>query len=210
MHSVLIQTPLSLSLYLSRALAPSVESGALAIELRERLLGPLGRDRLWLALPLCGGLALLLRRGSVTRCSRCKRPLCARCSREAIAAGTCSRCVHLFVKRERTDPRLRKQQLELDRRRERRAQAGLAVGALIAPGSADLLEGQWLRGMAALAALGVGLGLLRARALLPLPWEIGELGVVAPYVAGLAFLAPLYIVGLVQAARRLAGLRRGP
>ena len=208
LHSVLIQAPLSLTLFLVRALEPSAESRSLASQLRERLLGPLERDRLWLGLPALGALAFLLRRNTVTRCSRCKRPLCARCSREAMAAGTCSRCVRLFVKREHTDPRMRKQQLDIDRRRERLAQVRLAAGALLLPGSADVVEGRWLRGMAMLFALGLGLGLLRAPEILPLPWELGGLGEVAPYAAALLLVAPLYAFGLLQSLGRLATLRR--
>ncbi len=208
LHSVLIQMPLSITLFLVRALEPSAESRSLASELRERLLGPLERDRLWLGLPALGALAFLLRRSSVTRCSRCKRPLCARCSREAMAAGTCSRCVRLFIKREHTDPRMRKQQLDIDRRRDRHAQLRLAAGALVVPGSADVVEDNWLRGMVTLFALGLGAGLLRAPELLPQPWELGGLGAVAPHALGLVLLAPLYALGLMQALGRLATLRR--
>jgi tetratricopeptide (TPR) repeat protein len=208
LHSVLIQTPLSPWLYLARALVPSLESRALASELRWRLLGPLEREQLWLALPVLGALAFILRRSSVTRCSRCRRPLCARCSREAMQAGICSRCVRLFVKRELIDPRMRKQQLELDRRRNRKEQIRLGTGALIAPGSADILEGRGLRGMAALFALGLGLALVRAPLLLPLPWELASLGVLAPYTAGVALLALLYARGLTQAFGKLLRLRR--
>lgn len=209
-HSVLIQTPLSLAIYLARTLEPSAESKALARDLRERMLGPLEPDHLWLALPIVGALAFVFRRSSVTRCSRCKRPLCSECSREAMLAGTCARCVRLFANRETTDPRMRKQQLDLDRRRERHAQIRLAASTLIVPGCADLLEGRWLRGMATLFALGLGLGMLRAPLLLPLPWELGTFGVVAPYALGALLVAPLYLLGLAQAAGRLSGLRRAP
>ncbi len=208
LHSVLIQTPLSLGLFLVRALEPSPESRALASELRENLLGPLERDRLWLALPVLGALALVLRRSTVTRCSRCKRPLCARCSREAMSGGTCLRCVRLFVRREHTDPRMRKAQLEKDRRRERWAQIRLAAGALVMPGSADVVEGRWLRGTLSLFALGLAAGLLRAPEILPLPWDLGGLGESAPYALGLALLAPLYALALVQSVGRLATARR--
>lgn len=208
LHSVLIQTPLSLMLFLVRALEPSAESRALAGDLREYLLGPLERDRLWLALPALGALAFVLRRGSVTRCSRCKRPLCASCSREAMSAGTCTRCVRLFIKREHTDPRLRKQQLQIDRRRERFAQVRLAAGGLAMPGSADVVEGRWLRGTVTLFALGLGFGLLRAPEILPLPWDLGRLGELAPYALGLALLASLYAMALAQSFGRLASLRR--
>ena len=207
-HTVLIQAPLSLTVYLTRALQPSVESAALAREVREHLLGPAGRDRAWMALPVLGVLAFMMRRKSVARCSRCERPLCAKCSREAMKAGTCKRCVRLFVKRERTDPRLRKLQLDLDRRRQRRTQIELAACSLLAPGFADLLDGRFARGMLALFALGTGFALLQAPELLPLPWELGSLGLVVPPVLGLALVAPLYAVGFAKALRRLSGLRR--
>jgi tetratricopeptide (TPR) repeat protein len=208
LHSVLIQTPLAIAIFLARALEPTPESRALAGQLREGLLGPLERDRLWLALPALGALALLLRRSSVTRCSRCKRPLCASCSREAMAAGTCMRCVRLFVRREHTDPRMRKAQLEKDRRRERWAQVRLAAGALVMPGSADVVEGRWLRGTASLFALGLAAGLVRAPELLPLPWDLGALGQSAPYALGLTLLAGLYAMALVQSVSRLSNARR--
>ncbi|MGH9886248.1 MAG: hypothetical protein ACREBE_12010, partial [bacterium] len=161
-HTVLIQAPIPLSVYLVRALTPSAESTALAREVRQHLLGPIARDRTWLALPILGALAFLLRRKTVTRCSRCERPLCARCSHQAMKTGTCKRCVRLFVKHELTDPRLRKLQLDLDRRRQRRSQLQLAAASLFAPGFADLLDGRFARGMLALFALGTGFALLHA------------------------------------------------
>jgi hypothetical protein len=207
-HTVLIQAPLSLAVYLLRALAPSAESAVLAREVREHLLGPVEHDRAWMMLPILGALAYLMRRKSVARCSRCERPLCAKCSREAMKAGTCKRCVRLFVKHERTDPRLRKLQLDLDRRRQRRSQLKLAACSLFAPGLADLLDGRFARGMFALFALGAGAALLQAPDVLPLPWELGSLGLVVPPVLGLALVAPLYAIGFAQALRRLATLRR--
>ncbi|MGH7291082.1 MAG: hypothetical protein ACREJT_07735, partial [Myxococcota bacterium] len=207
-HTVLIQAPIPLSVYLVRALAPSAESAALAGVVREHLRGPVEHNRTWLALPVLGALAFLLRRKSVTRCSRCERPLCAKCSREAMKAGTCKRCVRLFVKHERTDPRLRKLQLDLDRRRQRRSQLQLAASSLFAPGLADLLDGRFARGMLALFALGTGFALLQAPEVLPLPWELGSLGLVVPPVLGLALVAPLYAIGFAHALRRVSTLRR--
>ncbi len=206
-HGVLIQSPLALPVYLARALAPSAESDALAFELRERLLGPLQPSRLWMALPVLGALALALRRKSVLRCSRCERPLCAKCSREAMAAGTCTRCVRLFVKRDRTDPRLRKLQLDLDRRRHRTAQIRLALAGLVAPGASDLVEGRWSRGVLLVFALGLGLALLRAPELLPRLWELGRLSTLGPLALSVLLLAPLYAHGVASAVGRLASLR---
>jgi tetratricopeptide (TPR) repeat protein len=94
-HRYLIESSLPLELYALRALAPSEDSRALAAELRERLLGTLQRDRLWMLLPAAGLLALFLRRTNVSRCSRCDQPICYRCSRQAMSGGTCMRCVRL-------------------------------------------------------------------------------------------------------------------
>jgi hypothetical protein len=62
--------------------------------------------------------------------------------------------------------------------------------------------------MVALFALGTGIALLHAPEVLPLPWELASLGLVAPPVLGLALVAPLYAVGFAQAMRRLSTLRR--
>jgi hypothetical protein len=59
-----------------------------------------------------------------------------------------------------------------------------------------------------LFALGLGAGLLRAPEILPLPWELGGLGALAPYAVGLALLAALYALALLQSLGRLATLRR--
>ena len=118
-----------------------------------------------------------------------------------MSAGTCTRCVRLFVKREHTDPRMRKQQLDLDRRRERRAQVRLAAGALIVPGSADSSRAAGCAAWSRCSRSDSALGLLRAPELLPLPWELGGLGGSAPYAAGLALLAPLYALGARAGAR---------
>src|SRR5262249_26445922 len=75
-HKCLIEPSLSLAIYAARALEPSEDSRALAAELRERLLGTLQRDRLWMLLPAAGLLALVLRRDTVARCSRCDQPIC--------------------------------------------------------------------------------------------------------------------------------------
>ena len=123
--------------------------------------------------------------------------------------GTCTPCVRLFASRETTDPRMRKQQLDLDRSRERHAQIRLALGGLVAPGAADLVEGRRLRGAVLLFTLGFGLAMLCAPAVLPLPWDLGALGLAAPYALGALLVAPLYAFGLAQALGRLSGARRG-
>jgi tetratricopeptide (TPR) repeat protein len=207
-HSALIHAPLALRVYLREALAPSSESEALARELRERLLGADESGQLWLALPAAGLFALLVRRKAVKRCSRCERPLCPRCSHEAMAAGTCLRCVRLFIRREHTDPRLRKLQLDVDRRRQRLSRVRLALLSISLPGITDLFESRALRGALGLLALGAGVALWLAPRVLPLPWELGELARLAPLALAALLLAPLYAAGLLGAFQRLASLRK--
>jgi hypothetical protein len=176
--------------------------------LRERLLGTVQRDRLWMLLPAAGLLALLFRRTGVARCNRCDQPLCTRCSREAMSAGTCMRCVRLFLRRERTDPRLRKLELDRDRRRQRRTILTQAAAALFAPGVVDLIDGRIARGALLLFALGAGIAALHAPGILPVPWDLGTLGYALPVAMALFFLAPTFAFGAKQAVAKLGQLRR--
>lgn len=207
-HRYLIEPSLPLWLYGARALAASEDSRVLATELRERLLGTAQRDRMWLLLPAAGILAFVFRRSRVGRCSRCDQPLCPRCSREAMSAGTCMRCVRLFIKRERTDPRLRKLELDRDRRRQRRSVLTQAAAALVVPGVVDLADGRLARGSALMFALGAGVAALHAPGLLPVPWDLGTLGYALPVGVALLLLAPTLLLAVVQAASKLRGLRR--
>jgi hypothetical protein len=207
-HYYLIEPSLSLATYGLRALSPSEDSRALAAELRERLLGTVQRDRLWMLLPAAGLLALLFRRDTVARCSRCDTPICARCSREAKSAGTCMRCVRLFMKRERTDPRLRKLELDRDRRRQRRAILVQSAASLVAPGMVDLVDGRVLRGAVLLFGMGAGLASLQAPGILPVPWDLGTLGYALPVALALFLMAPTVVLGVLQSFSKLGGLRR--
>lgn len=207
-HMYLIEPSLPLGFYAARALAASEDSRALAAELRERLLGTFERDRIWMLLPAAGLLAFVFRRTRVSRCSRCDEPICPRCSREAASGGTCLRCVRLFLKRERTDPRLRKLELDRDRRRQRRTTVTHAFTALVAPGVVDLVDGRIARGALLLFALGAGVAALHAPGLLPVPWDLGTLGYALPVVLALAFLVPTLAYGVKQMIGKLGQLRR--
>ena len=207
-HRTLIESSLPLALYAARALAPSEESRALAAELRERVLGTFQPERAWMILPAAGLAGFALRRKRVARCSRCDRPICARCSREALSAGTCMRCVRLFIRRENTDPRLRKLELDRDRSRQRRAVLAQAAAALLAPGAVDLLDEHLVRGSVRLFALGAGLAALLAPGLLPVPWDLGTLGFALPVATALGLLVPSCALALVQTAGKLSLLRR--
>jgi tetratricopeptide (TPR) repeat protein len=207
-HKCLIEPSLSLAIYAARALEPSEDSRALAAELRERLLGTFQRDRLWMLLPAAGLLALVFRRNTVARCSRCDQPICARCSREARSAGTCTRCVRLFIKREHTDPRLRKLELDRDRRRQRRAILTQSLASLAAPGMVDLVDSRIARGIWLLFSLGAGLAALHAPGILPVPWDLGTLGFALPVALALFLLAPPVVLGVLQSVSKLGSLRR--
>jgi tetratricopeptide (TPR) repeat protein len=208
MHLYLIEPSLPLFLYGARALTASEDSRALAAELRERLLGTVQRDRLWMLLPAGGLLALLFRRKKVARCSRCDQPICPRCSREAMSAGTCMRCVRLFLKREHTDPRLRRLELDRDRRRQRRTILTHAAAALFAPGVVDLVDGRIGRGALLLFALGAGFAALHAPGILPVPWDLGTLGYALPVAIALLCLTPTLAFGVKQSIGKLGQLRR--
>src|SRR5262249_58404703 len=112
--------------------------------------------------------------------SRCDRPICTRCSREARSAGTCTRCVRLFIKREHTDPRLRKLELDRDRRRQHRAILTQSLVSLVAPGIVDLVDSRTARGTWLLLSVGAGLAALHAPGILPVPWDLGTLGFAVP------------------------------
>ncbi len=208
MHLYLIEPSLPLVLYGARALAASEDSRALAAELRERLLGTFERDRIWLLLPAAGALAFFFRRKSVSRCNRCDQPICVRCSREAMSAGTCMRCIRLFLRRDRTDPRLRKLELDRDRRRQRRTIVTHTFAALVAPGAVDLVDGRIARGALLLFALGAGFAALHAPGILPVPWDLGTLGYALPVFIALTFLVPTLAYGVKQMIGKLALLRR--
>jgi tetratricopeptide (TPR) repeat protein len=207
-HEYLAEPELPLALYLARALAPSAESRALAGELRERALGALPHGEIWLLLPAAGLAALVLRRSKVARCNRCDRAICARCSREGMSAGTCMRCIRLFIRREHTDPRLRKLQLDRDRNRQRRTAVAQAAAGLAAPGTVDLHDGRLGRGALLLFAIGAGFAALEAPGLVPVPWDLGSFGFALPTACALALLVPSYALGLTQAAKKLGTLRK--
>ncbi len=202
-HRFLIQEPLPLAAYLERASRPNAEAAELAQEIRLWTLGPGAPDWTWLALPVLGILAASLRRSGIRRCSRCERPLCARCSAMGKLASTCTRCVNLFARGSTIDPRIRRLHLDLDRRRQRRsafARAGL--GGLL-PGALRVFDGRFAGGIVALVLAGMGVALVATPSFVPLPFEVGGLGSVVPASLGWVLLALAYLWGLLDAREQL-------
>jgi len=116
--------------------------------------------------------------------------------------------VRLFLKREHTDPRLRRLELDRDRRRQRRTILTHAAAALFAPGVVDLVDGRIGRGALLLFALGAGFAALHAPGILPVPWDLGTLGYALPVAIALLCLTPTLAFGVKQSIGKLGQLRR--
>lgn len=206
-HQFLIRGELPLRSYLQTAFMPSPEAAELAYGLRLDALGPRAPDWAWMALPVLGILGLSMRRSGIHRCTRCERPVCERCAPDGGTNSTCVRCAKLFARGSRSDPRVRKLQLDLDRKRQSRAARTRAGLSLVLPGAARVLDGGVAAGAFALAMVGTGAALFVAPALFPVPFELGALGDAIPRVVGWTLLGAAYAWGLVDSAKQLRGRR---
>jgi hypothetical protein len=202
LHTYVVQEPLPLGVYLSRALARTPAASGLASRVRASVLGPALPAWGWMLLPAIALLALAAPRGSAVHCKRCDRPLCGRCAPRSGAAGACKRCDSLFGRKSRTDARVRQQQIELDRRRQIRARIARGVLDLALPGVALLSDGRAALGLAHLIALGAGAGLALAAWWVPVPFEATGMPDLAWLLAAVPLLA-VYASGLLR-ARELA------
>jgi tetratricopeptide (TPR) repeat protein len=207
-HRYLIQDPIPLWMYVDRAFEASAESEAIVRTVRAWAFGPRTPGWVWGLLPLAGATGLLLQRRTIWRCARCSRSICGHCDSSAGATDTtCSRCARLFARDGRSDPRLRRQVLDLEKRQQRRTAAVLAGVALAAPGVARILEGRVLGGAAALVALTLGWTFALSPQLLAAPFELGELGDWL-WLVPAGMLIPLaYLIGLVDARDYLTRMR---
>lgn len=202
-HRFLIQQPIPLQDYLARALRPSPGAAALADEVRSTTLGPGAKAFPWWLLAAMGLVAFALRRTTIARCSRCERPLCERCAPSGELRSTCTRCARLFSTGASSDPRVRREQLERDRRRQRALGLGRAAMALALPGSARIVDGRMIAGSLLLILVGTGAALLYVVRSVPVPFEVGGIGRTLPLAAALLCLAPAYLQGLLQSRRQL-------
>ncbi len=198
--------------YLKRALEPSADAAALAEEVRRLSFGIRAPGWAWLALLGLAPLVLVLRSSSIGRCTRCERPVCSRCASGAARRLTCQRCARLFVRGERSDPRVRRFQMELDRRHQRRVARVLALVSLLIPGMARLYEGQagsggiriFLVGAAGTLLLSLSEGAASLTRVIPPPFEVGGLALSLPAFLGGGLLIGLYLLAAVEATRRLS------
>ncbi len=113
------------------------------------------------------------------------------------------RCDRLFRRRSGSDPRVRREQLKVDRRRQRRMAAGLFGAGIAIPGLAHLFEGKALLGSIRVFLVGTGAALVLAEFSLAVPWDVGSLGVALPDLLGGALLVPLYLLALFGSFSRL-------
>jgi hypothetical protein len=203
-HRFLIQEPIPLGAFVGEALRASAEGGALADAIRARALGPRTPSWAWLLLPVLAVIGGLVRRSEVIRCRRCDRLLCGTCSPAAAASGICTRCDRLFAPRGRTDPRVREQQSELDRQRQKNRQRARVVAALFLPGLGSFLDGEIGRAGARLLVFCSSAALLLVWRTAGAPFEVGGLAHVLPLALGAALLLGLYVWALLEARRRTA------
>jgi tetratricopeptide (TPR) repeat protein len=202
---LLVPVHLPATLYLRRALSASPAAARLAGELRARLLGRALPETSWMVLPLLGLVGAGLRRSGIARCKRCERTLCAHCAPENRDAAICVRCVRLFEARHNVDARVRKEQLEIDRRRQRRLDLRAAVLSLFAPGFDALRRGRCTAGTLQLGCVALGLALFLSPHWIAAPWDVGPLAHWTALVGGAVLLVPSYAGGLLQAARLARG-----
>jgi len=189
-HRYVIQEPLPLGAYVSRALADTEAARALALALRVRVLGPILPHLSWILLPLLAGIGFALRRQGLVRCRRCDRPLCEDCAAN-ITLDTCTRCDRLFSGRAKVDVRVRRQQAELDRRQQRLLGYVRAGVALVVPGIGAWLQGGAFAGALRALVLALGVGVLLAVRWIPTPFDVGDPRMLA-WVLGLALIVPVY------------------
>jgi tetratricopeptide (TPR) repeat protein len=210
-HRYLIQDPVPLSIYVQRAFQASAESRAIVRTVRAWAFGPRTPGWVWLLLPAAGMTGLLFRRGTIWRCGRCSRAVCGHCdSSEGATETTCGRCARLFSRDGRSDPRLRRQVLDLEKRQQRLTAAALAGVALAAPGVSRILEGRMKGGAIALVMLTLGWTFALSPQVLVAPFELGELGDWLWLVPAAMLIPVAYLVGLLDARGYLLRMRARP
>ena len=211
-HRYLIHGEIPLLEYLRRGLRPSPDAAMIAAETRRWTLGARAPDWTWMVLPAFGLLALVLRSSSIGRCARCERPVCRRCAPESSNVVSCARCARLFARAERSDPRVRRRQMELDRRRQRRIACTMASVGLLLPGLARTCEGRVVDGamriflvvVAGLLLFSLSAWPLSPSQVLPPPFEVEGISVYLPVCLALMVLVPLYVSAFFESARRIS------
>ncbi len=206
-HRYLAEQPLPLRTHLAGAWAPSREATRAERALRHAALGATLPDASWLALPVLALLALLLPRSAVRRCGRCLRLVCERCNDEP-SSTTCLRCARLFVPTAVLDARVRREQIDRDRARQRWIGRGLALGSLVLPGAAHGFEGRLPRATAILLPTALGLGAWLAAPLVPTPSEVGALATALPAGVAVVLAGPVWLGSTLLALQRLVLGRR--
>jgi hypothetical protein len=113
--------------------------------------------------------------------------------------------VRLFEERQNIDARVRKEQLAIDRRRQRRLELRTGGLALLLPGFAPLLGGRCWTGALQLGCAALGTVLLLSARWIASPWEVGPLGIWIAWVGGIGLLTPPLLFGAAQALRASRG-----
>jgi hypothetical protein len=204
LNQYLIELRIPLSAYLGAAFGPTPAGREVARGLRRGLLGPRPPGWAWALIPGLALAAAILRRRSIRRCSRCLRAVCTVCDPAAPSKGsTCTLCAKLSLYDPRSDARMRKRQVALDRRRQAVVSRVLAALGLLVPGTPSLIEGSAVRGALRLLAMAAGLAAWLAAVAVPAPPELGRLATLLPALAALSLLGPLYSSSWRESARRV-------
>jgi hypothetical protein len=204
-HRYLIQDPIPLRLYLERGLADSMEAHALSRTIRAWAFGPGSPTWAWALLPFAAVVGFALQRRGAWRCARCERAMCTACEGEGTET-TCGRCVRVFARDGRSDPRLRRLHLEQERKRRRRI-AGVLLGVSVAvPGVSRILGGRSGLGAVVLVLAALGWTFALSPHVVTAPFELGSLGEWLWFLP--ALLIPFtYMIGAFEAREYLAQLR---
>lgn len=211
-HRYTIDLPAPLLAYGRRALAGSAEAEELSTKVRHALLGPDTPAWGWMLLPGLVALGIAARRKSIQRCTRCMRSVCAACDGASARGGTCQRCTRLCSPDPRndgrTDARMRRRQLTLDRGRQAVLSRLLAALGLFVPGAPGLLEGRGTIGSLQVLATALVPAALVAALTVPASSHVAGVARSVPLIAAVAVAVPVYVLAWWTAMRRLRG-RRG-
>ena len=137
-------------------------------------------------------------------CGRCGRAFCTRCRTDQGTSELCSRCVHLFMKKEGVTAEMRGEGLARLQRRDRMTSVIRRFLSIVLPGSAQILAGRSGVGFPVMIGWVSGIIFLLTRERLLLAARVPVTDLPAPdLVTACILLATLWIIGNTLSSRRL-------
>ncbi|HKY31769.1 MAG TPA: tetratricopeptide repeat protein, partial [Candidatus Polarisedimenticolia bacterium] len=148
------------------------------------------------AVALSGALLLTVIGRRAEACARCGRAWCGRCAVTRDAGRLCSRCVHLFVKKDGITADVRAEELARLGRRDRVTAATRRLLSVLLPGSGQIMAGRLAVGLPVLMSYTCALMFLLARERLLLSPRVPVSDLPPPgVVIAVAAMAGLWIAG---------------